>query len=109
MSSLKRRLTSSFTKAGIGVHGRAAGIVRAAIIQTGTSIKTSLLFMLKYPLAGGMITEIIVGKDTNGTVSEYLISRFSSIGTAGKEIGIGRSSKRGASRGCMSQQGQGRM
>jgi len=51
-----------------------------------------------YRPVGGMTTGTIVGKDINGTTSEYLTNNFKGTGATGKRAGIGRSNKPGVSR-----------
>jgi hypothetical protein len=91
-------LTSFSTMVGGGVCGKAAGIAHGTMIQIGFTIKASHPFMCGYRRVGGMITEIIVGEDSNGTTSEYLSNNFSGTGATGKKTGIGRSSKHGVSK-----------
>jgi hypothetical protein len=51
-----------------------------------------------YRPVGGMTTGIIVGEDTNGTISEYLSNNFNGTGAIGKRAGTGRNNKPGVSR-----------
>jgi len=77
---------------GGGVRGKDVGIARGIIIQVGTTIETFHLFIRGYLKAGEMNIGSIVGKDINGTISEYLTNMFNGTGGTGKIIGIGRSS-----------------
>src|ERR1039457_202122 len=91
-------LTSISMTAGGGVCGKGAGIAHATMIRIGGTFKLSRSFMPIYRLVGGMTTGIIVGKDNNGTTSEYLTTNFNRIGNHGKQTVIGRSNKPGVSR-----------
>jgi hypothetical protein len=48
------------------------------------------LFIERYPQAGGMTIEIVVGKGSNGTTNEYPTNKFNRIIVAGKRTNIGR-------------------
>jgi len=53
---------------------------------------------VRYPQAGGITIESIVGEYIGGTTNEYLTNRFNGTGATGKETGIGRSTIRGVSK-----------
>ena len=65
-----------------------------------TYYQSAPTFTGRYPRAGGMITGIIVGTATNGTIDDYRSSKFSRIGGLGNRAGIGKISKPGVSRVC---------
>jgi len=72
-----------------GVRGKAAGIVRGTITQVGATIEEPQTFIRMYRQAGGIITGIVVGTDSNGTISEYLSASFNGTGEPGKRTSIG--------------------
>lgn len=82
--------TSSSTRVGGGVRGKGDGIARGSIIQAGANIKELHLFIEVYPQAGGTTTEMVVGKDSNGTTNEYPTNKFKRIIVTGKRTNIGR-------------------
>lgn len=94
--------------AGGGVRGREAGTGHAIMIQAGTSTGMYHLFMRKYPPAGEMSTGTAAGEGINGPLSGYPINRYSGIGIDGKRTDIGRRSRPGVFRVCMSQRDRGR-
>jgi len=73
-----------------GVRGKAAGIVRGTITQVGATIEEPQTFIRMYRQAGGIITGIVVGTDSNGIISEYLSNSCSRIGEPGKRTSIGK-------------------
>jgi hypothetical protein len=55
--------------------------------------------ILMYIQGGDNTTETMIGMGTSGTMNGFLTNGFSRTGRAGMRINIGRSKKRGASRG----------
>jgi hypothetical protein len=62
--------------AGGGVRGRDIGIAHGIMTQDGYTIKGFHPFMDGYTQAGEMITDIIVGEVTGGTINKSLIKTF---------------------------------
>jgi hypothetical protein len=74
-----------------GVRGKAAGIVHITITQVGATMVEPRVFIRKYRQVGEIITGIVAGTDSNGTISESLRASFSGTGEPGKSNSIGRS------------------
>jgi len=90
---------------GGGGRGTGAGIAQSTTIQAGTTIEILHLFIETYPGDGEMTTGAIVGKDINGTTSEYPIEMFNETGGNGKKTGIGKRSTIGVFKGRGQEQG----
>jgi len=75
--------------AGGGVRGKVAGIALSTITQVGLTMGEPQIFIDRYRQAGGIITGIVVGMDTNGTISEFLSASFNGTGEPGKGTSIG--------------------
>lgn len=76
--------------AGGGVRGKAAGIVREAMMPAGAIIVGVHLFIAAYPPVGGMTTGRIAGEGVNGINKEFPTIKFNGTGGNGKEISTGR-------------------
>jgi hypothetical protein len=79
----------SFTPAGGGVHGKAAGTVHITMTEAGLIIQIPLISIKASLRDGEMTTEIITGKDIGGIINRYPIMNFNATGTTGKKIGTG--------------------
>ena len=77
-------------RAGGGVRGKGDGIVRGTIVQVGATIRKFHLFTGRYHRTGGIPTETVAGKRTNGTDNEYHTRKFRKTGRPGKTENIGR-------------------
>jgi hypothetical protein len=88
---------SFFTMAGGGARGKTAGIAPVTMVQVGATIETFHLFTERYHQVGRMTIGWVIGKDINGTTSEYPTSKSSVTGGTGKKADIGRSKIPGAS------------
>jgi hypothetical protein len=60
------------------------------MIQVGSIIKESHLFIERFPQTGETTTDIIVGEDENGTTSEHITVMFNETGRNGNIAGIGK-------------------
>jgi len=100
------RKTYSFTAAGGGVPGRAAGIALITMTEAGVITEAHRLFTETFLQDGEMITGSTDGKDIRGKVSGYRIRSFSATGRAGKKTGTGKETIPGACRDCLPEKGR---
>jgi hypothetical protein len=91
---------------GGGGRGKDIGIAHGmTTTQGGNTIKAFHLFIEGYPQTGEMTTGIIVGEVIGGTTNEYITKKLNETGEAGKRVNIGRSNKRGVSKGSNLERG----
>ena len=83
---------------GGGVHGKVAGIAHTIMIGVGLIITMFQDFIMTWIQTGEDTTEAIIGTDTGGTMSGYLIDNFNRTGERGIKIDIGKGKEPGESR-----------
>ena len=95
------RRISSFTAAGGGVPGKAAGTVPIITTEDGVITEVYRLSTETFLPVGEMISEIANGKGIRGNISGYRIRTFSATGAPGNRINTGKNIIPGAFRDCL--------
>jgi hypothetical protein len=90
----------SFSAAGGGVPGKAAGTAHITMTEGGVITEAYRLFTGIFLRVGEIITEIINGKGISGNISGCLTRISNAIGKAGKKTGIGNR-KHGVCKDCL--------